>query len=67
MPPEKLVIRRGRRFNSKTDWPELHKIMTKPTTLLLYPGPEGLLVLSFSGSESQEKITDSHFWIFWGI
>ncbi|XP_073244458.1 tRNA-uridine aminocarboxypropyltransferase 2-like [Porites lutea] len=40
LPPEKLVIRRGRRFNSKSDWPELHKIMTKPTTLLLYPGPE---------------------------
>ena len=65
LPPEKLVIRRGRRFNSKTDWPELHKIMTKPTTLLLYPGPEGLWVLSFSRSESQEKKPIPIFGYFW--
>lgn len=38
LPPEKLVIRRGRRFY-ENNWPDLHKLLNKPTTLLLYPGP----------------------------
>jgi len=41
LPSEKLVIRRGRRF-FKHDCPDLHKILTKPTTLLLYPGPSAV-------------------------
>lgn len=40
MPPDKIVIRRGRRFH-KNDWPDLHELLNKPTTLLLYPGPTG--------------------------
>ncbi|XP_058963546.2 tRNA-uridine aminocarboxypropyltransferase 2-like [Pocillopora verrucosa] len=36
--PDKIVIRRGRRFH-KNDWPDLHELLDKPTTLLLYPGP----------------------------
>ncbi|XP_074628834.1 tRNA-uridine aminocarboxypropyltransferase 2-like isoform X2 [Acropora palmata] len=36
--PDKLFVKRGRRFY-KNDNPDLHKIITKPTTLLLYPGP----------------------------
>ena len=42
LPPEKLKILRGRRFY-KNDYPDLHKMITEPTTLLLYPGPAGLL------------------------
>lgn len=38
LPPEKIFIRRGRRFY-KNDHPDLHNMITKPTTLLLYPGP----------------------------
>ena len=44
LPPEKLVIRRGRRFYENS-WPDLHKLLNKPTTLLLYPGPTGLSIL----------------------
>lgn len=40
LPPDKIVIRRGRRFH-KNDWPDLHELLNKPTTLLLYPGPTG--------------------------
>ena len=40
LPPDKIVIRRGRRFH-KNDWPDLHELLDKPTTLLLYPGPTG--------------------------
>lgn len=38
MPPGKLFIHRGRRFYN-SEYPDLHKLITKPTTLLLYPGP----------------------------
>ena len=41
LPPEQLLICRGRRF-FKSDWPILHEKVAKATTLLLYPGPEGL-------------------------
>lgn len=44
LPPEKLVIRRGRRFY-ENNWPGLHKLLNKPTTLLLYPGPTGLSMI----------------------
>ena len=60
LPPEKLVIRRGRRFY-ENNWPDLHKLLNKPTTLLLYPGPTGLSIvisLNFTVTLNLNKINN---------